>query len=81
MTPTNTRLTLIPGATASTSSPEGKRPRIPLTMPSAQVYYWSSTWQRAEKESLADYDAGKYIESSDPEEIIRWLDAPEDTEA
>ena len=62
---------------AATSSAKG-RLRVPLTMPSSQVYFWTTSWQRAEAESLADYEAGDYIESDDADEIIRWLDAPDD---
>ncbi len=54
--------------------------RPPLTIPRSQTYYWTAAWQRAEIESLADHEAGHYFESSDPDEVIRWLDAPDPDE-
>jgi hypothetical protein len=75
---TSERFHVVTGATDATSSRRGDRPRIPLTIPSSQAYYWSHEWQVGEAESLADYETGNYIESDDPAEIIRWLDEPDD---
>jgi hypothetical protein len=74
---TSERVVLTNKATAATSSRDGERPRIPLSMPRAQTYYWTAAWLQAEAESLADYAAGEYVESDDPQAIIRWLDEPE----
>ena len=65
----------------STEATAPTRVRVPLVMPTTQTYYWSVAWQRAEAESLADYAAGRYVESSDPNEVIRWLDEPDDDDA
>ncbi len=73
------RLAVLREATAS-SEGTGSRPRVPLTMPASQTYYWSTYWQRAEAESLTDYQAGDYFESGDADEVIRWLDAPAEDE-
>jgi hypothetical protein len=75
---TSERVVIENEATASTSSRNGERPRIPLTMPREQTYYWSAVWQRAEAESLADYAAGDFFESHDPNDVIRWLDEPDE---
>jgi hypothetical protein len=32
---------------------------VPLFIPADQAYFWSSTWQRDEAESLADLEAGR----------------------
>lgn len=67
---------VVAGTTETTSSQCGE-PRIPLTIPPSQAYYWSHEWQREEAESLADYEAGAYVENDDPASIIRWLDEPD----
>lgn len=57
--------------------------RVPLTMPSGQTYYWRHEWQKDERESLAALEAGDAIvfDSDDPEDIVRWLHAPDEPDA
>ena len=54
--------------------------RVPLTMPSSQMYYWRSQWQKDERQSLAALEAGETIvfDSDDPEDIVRWLHAEDE---
>lgn len=49
----------------------------PFVMPRAQEYYWTSTWQKAERAARADIEAGRFAEFSgeDVSEVIRWLEA------
>lgn len=49
----------------------------PFVMPKAQEYYWTATWQKAERAARADLEAGRFAEFSgeDPSEIIRWLES------
>jgi len=56
--------------------------RVPLTMPRSQEYYWRSVWQQAERANLAELAAGHRVtfDSDDPEDIIRWLHAPDDAD-
>lgn len=70
---TSDKVSVLAHSTEATG-PEAGHIRIPIVMPSAQTYYWSAAWQRAEAESMADYAAGAYVESDDPEDVIRWLD-------
>lgn len=53
---------------------------VPLTMPTEQEYYWHFEWQQAEREALAERDAGESVrfDSDDPEDIVRWLNEPDD---
>ena len=56
---------------------------VPLTMPRSQAYYWRSTWQKAERANLAELDAGDRVrfDSDDPDDILRWLDEPDEPDA
>lgn len=55
-------------------------PRVPLTMPRAQQYYWLEGWQRDEQETLEGLGAGEYedFDGDDPEDAARWLREPDD---
>lgn len=52
-------------------------------MPHSQQYYWQRRWQQGERESMAAFEAGEGIvfDSDDPEDIVRWLRAPDGTDA
>lgn len=52
---------------------------VPLTIPTAQAYYWSGAWQQSERETLASFEAGNGVtfDSDDPDDIVRWLHAPD----
>jgi hypothetical protein len=41
----------------------------------AQAYYWSTKWQEAAQQAVADLHAGKYVrfDSDDPTDVARWL--------
>ncbi len=80
--PSEGRIAIHPRAVESTTAPTAGRRHVPLTLPSAQEYYWHFTWQEGERESLAELEAGIRIrfDSDDPEDIIRWLHAPDDTD-
>ncbi|MGI8439250.1 MAG: hypothetical protein ACR2NV_03455 [Thermoleophilaceae bacterium] len=56
--------------------------RVPLTIPSAQEYYWHFSWQQGEREAVADLEAGRStsFDGNDPEAVIRWLHETEDDE-
>ena len=87
-------LTLEPGSTTSqvedvvvsANAVEANRAmrerRIPLTIPSAQEYYWHYEWQQGEREASAEREAGDIVrfDSDDPEDIVRWLREPDDDE-
>jgi hypothetical protein len=47
--------------------------RVPLFIPPAQAYYWSSQWQRDEAETLANLKAGDYETFDKPSDAIRYL--------
>jgi len=61
------------------SLPSGAR-RVPFEMPAGERYYWMFDWQQAEGEALLEIDEGNYIDFSgdEPEDIVRWLNQPED---
>ncbi len=81
LTQTDATPARVPVSRNASSSSDDPKGRVPLTMPSDQTYYWTAQWQRAEAESLADYDAGEYVESDSPDEIIRWLNESDDESA
>jgi hypothetical protein len=56
---------------------------VPLTMPRSQVYYWRSTWQKAERANLAELASGDRMrfDGDDPEDVARWLDSPDEPDA
>lgn len=66
------RGTLHASRIASNAGHHGKR-RVPMFIPSDQVYYWSSRWQRDEAESLADLKAGHAQTFRNPQDAIRHL--------
>ena len=70
---TSTPHQFVVGATSGTV--EGRRRRVPLTMPRAQAYYWRYKWQDGERAALVELDAGEVVrfDSDDPEDIVRWL--------
>jgi len=57
----------------ATNAHTGKRRRVPMFIPTDQVYYWSTQWQRDEAESLADLKAGRAQTFNDPQDAIRHL--------
>lgn len=64
----------------STSTEVVRQRWVPLTMPSAQEYYWHFEWQQGEREGAAEREAGDVVrfDSDDPEDIVRWLHEPDD---
>jgi hypothetical protein len=52
-------------------------------MPREQEYFWRFEWQQAERDTLARLEAGEGIvfDSDDPDDIVRWLHAPDDADA
>jgi hypothetical protein len=57
--------------------------RVPLTMPRAQEYFWSSGWQQGERAAAADRAAGRRVrfDSDDPTDAADALDAPDEPDA
>jgi hypothetical protein len=43
-----------------------------------QAWYWSPEWQAAERESRADYEAGRYKEFSSMDDFIADLTSDDD---
>lgn len=39
----------------------------------SQAYYWTESWQRGERETLAELEAGEALIFHDPREAINWL--------
>jgi len=78
---TRARVRLSPRQAESTTGMANRR--VPLTIPSAQAYFWGHKWQQAERETLAAFDAGQGIvfDTDDPQDILRWLHAPDDPDA
>jgi len=66
-----------------TNAQSARQRHVPLTMPHSQRYYWQRRWQQGERESMAAFEAGEGIvfDSDDPEDIVRWLHAPDGTDA
>lgn len=59
-------------ATVSNHGSDAPR-RVPLFIPSDQLYYWSNQWQRDETQSLADLEAGRSRTFDNPQDAIRHL--------
>lgn len=55
---------------------EGRR-LMPASIPSGQIYYWTTTWQAGEMESLANIRAGNVQEFDGGAEVVEWLRADE----
>jgi len=57
--------------------------RIPLTIPSSEEFFWRFDWQQGERDTLAELEAGNAIifDSEDPEDIVRWLHEPDESDA
>lgn len=53
--------------------PKRRRGSVPMFIPSDQVYYWSVKWQRDERESLEQLNAGNFREFDNPKDLVRWL--------
>lgn len=53
--------------------PPARRRRLPVSIPSAQAYYWTRRWQRDEAESVAELERGEGVEFGDANAAIRWL--------
>jgi hypothetical protein len=77
LTPSRSTLTVSAGAVESSERPDR---RVPLTIPTAQEYYWHFAWQAGERQALSDIDAGDVVrfDGDDPDDISRWLNEPDD---
>lgn len=42
-------------------------------LPREQEYYWSEEWQAAERDSLAQLEAGEGVDFDNATDLIRWL--------
>lgn len=47
-------------------------------VPAPQAYYWTPAWQREERESVRELDAGEGRRFEDIKDAIRWLLNDED---
>jgi len=45
-----------------------------------QAWFWTERWQKMERESSADYEAGRYFEFNNAEDAIAFLDSNADVE-
>lgn len=48
-------------------------PRRMFVVPDSQLYFWTESWQRGERESLAEIERGEAVRFDDPAEAARWL--------
>lgn len=63
----------------STNIPPRCRPsRIPFSLPSSQLYYWTRRWQEDEAEAIAQLARGEGHRFTDTAEALRWLLSDED---
>jgi AbrB family looped-hinge helix DNA binding protein len=46
-----------------------------------QAWFWTQKWQRAERESRADFEKGEYFEFNNAAEAIRFLDELDEEDA
>ncbi|MGH8933020.1 MAG: hypothetical protein ACRDZO_20945 [Egibacteraceae bacterium] len=61
----------------STNAPP--RPsRIPFSLPSSQLYYWTRRWQEDEAEAVDELARGEGHLFTDTAEALRWLLSDED---
>jgi hypothetical protein len=54
---------------------EAGRRRVPFAIPRDQLYYWSREWTEDVEASLAELEAGEFVDfdSNDPNDVARWL--------
>jgi hypothetical protein len=52
--------------------------QLPVSVPRAQLYYWSRLWQRGEERALRDLQAGRSRRFDDPTDAVRWLLSEDD---
>jgi hypothetical protein len=50
---------------------------VPVAVSRGQAYYWSHTWQEAERESLEALVKGDAERFENPADAIRWLLGPD----
>lgn len=79
---TSLTVPLTPESTTSTQQFSRDR-SVPITMPGKQEFYWQHEWQQGERDTLASLAEGNGVlfDGDDPEDIVRWLHAPEDSES
>ena len=66
-------------AVESVSAPsDSRRYSVPFFIPRDQAYYWSHEWQQGETEADEELRGGQARAFDDPNDALRWLDAPED---
>ncbi len=68
--------TITPEATDQAgAATEPNKVHAPIAFPAEQAYYWTSRWQEAEEEALAEIAVGDFetFDSNDPDDIVRWL--------
>ena len=46
---------------------------LPVSVPRAQLYFWSRLWQEGEERALRDLAEGRSRRFDNPTEAIRWL--------
>lgn len=63
---------LVVGSTESTLLRQAD-PRVPLSIPASQRYFWTTRWQVGEEESRHDIANGEVEQFDDPLDAIRWL--------
>jgi hypothetical protein len=61
------------GGVASNLQSESRPRTMPLFVSSDQLYYWSFTWQDAERKAMEDLRAGRAHTFDDPTAAVRYL--------
>lgn len=64
---------------ATTTGPLPRHGRVPAFIPRSQLYFWTSHWQRGERETVEDIRNGDYEVFENPADAIRWLLADDET--
>lgn len=68
----------ISAVASARASGKGAAPRIPIFVPSGQLYYWTKEWQDGEAEALRDIRAGRVRRFSSGADAADWLLGDED---
>jgi hypothetical protein len=64
----------IPSEPMSTNAPLERRPsRIPFSIPSSQLYYWTRRWQEDEARAMEELERGESRRFTKTADALRWL--------
>lgn len=68
---------LRPGAAAS-NVPRSHGRRVPLFVPQDELFFWTSKWQKGERDSTEGREAGEVVEFDSATDLLKWLLSDED---